>query len=292
LNKRSFELEQPATTSPNVDQITYWNARAGNTWASMQKRLDAQIGSIGLKALDALALREGERVIDIGCGCGTTSFEIARRVGASGRVTAIDISRPMLDVARRDAERDPIRNVAFLEADAQTYAFEPSSFDALYSRFGVMFFTDPVAAFTNLFAALKPKSGRLAFVCWRPLKENPWMGIPVKAAMQHLPPQEAPDPLAPGPYAFADAERGRRILAEAGFGEIDARPHDQKVELGVLDEAVEHCTRVGPLSRLLLEYPDAVAPVMETLRRTLGTYETDGVVRMDAAVWIVSARRA
>src|SRR3954453_13038058 len=103
LNKRSFELDQPATTSPNVDQITYWNARAGNTWASMRKRLDAQIGSIGLKALEALGHREGERVGDIGCGCRTTSFEIARRLDTCGRVTAIDISRPMLDVPRRDA---------------------------------------------------------------------------------------------------------------------------------------------------------------------------------------------
>src|SRR5947209_13971967 len=155
----SRDLDQIVTTSPNADQITYWNARAGNTWASMQKRLDAQIGSIGLKAMDALALREGERVIDIGCGCGTTSFEVARRVGAAGHVTAVDISMPMLDVARHDAERDRVRNVTFLEADAQTYAFAPASYDALYSRFGVMFFIDPVAAFTNLLSALQPKSG-------------------------------------------------------------------------------------------------------------------------------------
>jgi SAM-dependent methyltransferase len=287
----SHDLDQTSTASPNADQIAYWNARAGNTWASMQKRLDAQIGSIGLKAMDALALQESERVIDIGCGCGTTSFEIARRVGASGRVTAVDISRPMLEVARRDAEQNRVHNITFLEADAQAYSFQSASSDALYSRFGVMFFIDPVAAFKNLLAALKPKSGRLAFVCWRPLKENPWMGIPVKAAMQHLPPQEPPDPLAPGPFAFADAERVKRILGEAGFSEIAAKPHDQKVQLGPLDNAVEHCTRVGPLSRLLLEYPAAVAPVAETLRKTLAEYISGGVVQMDSAVWIVTARR-
>ncbi|MGA8601958.1 MAG: class I SAM-dependent methyltransferase [Beijerinckiaceae bacterium] len=285
-------MDQSTTASPNADQITYWNARAGNTWASMQKRLDTQIGPIGLKALDALAPREGERVIDIGCGCGTTSFEIARRVGASGHVSAVDISQPMLDIARRDAERDRVHNVEFLEADAQTHAFEPATYDALYSRFGVMFFSDPVAAFRNLLAALKSESGRLAFACWRPLKENPWMAFPVKAAMQHLPPQETTDPLAPGPYAFADAERVKRILAEAGFVKIAAAPHDQKVAMGQLDDAVEQCTRVGPLSRLLLEYPDAVTPVMETLRNTLAEYTSEGVVRMDSAAWIVTARRA
>ncbi len=257
----------------------------------MQKRLDAQIGTIGLKALDVLAPRAGERVIDIGCGCGTTSFEIARRVGASGHVCAIDISKPMLDVARRDAEDNRVGNVTFLEADAQNYRFESASYDALFSRFGVMFFSDPVAAFKNLLGALKPSSGRLAFVCWRPLKENPWMATPLKAAMQHLPPQPPADPLAPGPFAFADADRVKGILAEAGFSEIAAAPHDQKVEMGRIDDAVEHSTRVGPLARLLLEYPDAVAPVMATLRDTLAEHISNGVGHMDSAVWIFTARR-
>ncbi|MBV8849445.1 MAG: methyltransferase domain-containing protein [Methylobacteriaceae bacterium] len=284
-------MDQTAPTSPNADQITYWNARAGNTWASLQKRLDTQIGPIGLKAIDTLAPRAGERVIDIGCGCGTTSFEIARRVGTSGHVTAVDISRPMLDVARGEAERDRVRNVEFLEADAQTHGFAPGSFDALFSRFGIMFFIDPVAAFKNLLSALKPKSGRLAFVCWRQLKENPWMGVPVKAGMQHLPPQEPPDPLAPGPFAFADAERVKRILAEAGFSDIAAKPQNQQVELGRLDDAVELCTRVGALSRLVLEYPDAAEPVATSVREALAPHVSEGVVRMDSAVWVFTARR-
>jgi SAM-dependent methyltransferase len=284
-------LDQSAT-SPNADQITYWNARAGNTWASMQKRLDTQIGAIGRKALDALAPQAGERVMDVGCGCGTTTFEIARRVGASGHVTGLDISKPMLDVARGAADETRAGNVTFLEADAQTYAFGPATHDALYSRFGVMFFSDPVAAFKNLLAALKPNSGRLAFVCWRPLKENPWMATPLNAAMQHLPPQPPADPMAPGPFAFADAARVKGILLQAGFGEITANPLDEKVELGMLDQAVEHCTRVGPLSRLLLEYPEARPPVMETLRKTLAEHMSDGRVRMDSAAWIFTAQRA
>jgi hypothetical protein len=155
-----------------------------------------------------------------------------------------------------------------------------------------MFFMDPVAAFKNLLAALKPGSGRLAFVCWRKLPENPWMATPLKAAMRHLPPQPPPDPLAPGPFAFADAGRVRRILTEAGLADVAVAPHDQKIELGMLDQAVEHCTRVGPLARLLAENPDAVDPVRDTLRHTLREYVREGIVRMDAAVWIVSARRA
>jgi SAM-dependent methyltransferase len=257
----------------------------------MQKRIDAQIDPLGLAAIERLAPADGEKILDIGCGCGTTSFELARRVGASGHVTAVDISKPMLDVARRGAKEAQATNIIFLEADAQTYPFQPASFDVLFSRFGVMFFIDPVVAFRNLLAALKPGSGRLAFVCWRKLAENPWMATPLQAAMRHLPPQPPPDPLAPGPFAFADAERVGGILAEAGFADVAVTPHDQKIELGTLEQAVEHCTRVGPLARLLAENPDAVAPVRETLRHTLHEYVREGIVRMDAAVWIVSARR-
>jgi SAM-dependent methyltransferase len=277
---------------PNADQITYWNSRAGETWAAMQKRIDAQIDPLGLAAIERLAPADGEKILDIGCGCGTTSFELARRVGASGHVTAVDISKPMLDVARGGAKEAQAANITFLEADAQTYPFQPASFDVLFSRFGVMFFIDPVAAFKNLLAALKPGSGRLAFVCWRKLAENPWMATPLKAAMRHLPPQPPPDPLAPGPFAFADAGRVRRILTEAGFADVAVTPHDQRIELGMLDQAIEHCTRVGPLARLLAENPDAVDPVKDTLRDTLREAEANGIVRMDAGVWIISARRA
>jgi SAM-dependent methyltransferase len=285
-------LDQSSTPMPNADQITYWNSRAGETWAAMQKRIDAQIDPLGLTAIERLAPADGEKILDIGCGCGTTSFELARRVGASGHVTAVDISKPMLDVARRGAKEAQATNITFLEADAQTYPFQPASFDVLFSRFGVMFFIDPVAAFTNLLAALKAGSGRLAFVCWRKLADNPWMATPLKAAMQHLPPQQPPDPLAPGPFAFADAGRVRRILTEAGFADVAVTEHDQKIELGMLEQAVEHCTRVGPLARLLSENPDAVDPVRDTLRHTLREYVTNGIVRMDAGVWIISARRA
>jgi SAM-dependent methyltransferase len=288
----SLNLDQSTTSATNADQITYWNSRAGETWAAMQKRIDAQIDPLGVAAIERLAPAHGEKTLDIGCGCGTTTLELARRVGASGHVAAVDISKPMLDVARRAAGEARVQNVTFLEADAQTYAFPPGSFDAVFSRFGVMFFSDPVAAFKNLHAALKPGSGRLAFVCWRKLSENPWMATPVKAAMQHLPPQPPPDPHAPGPFAFADAERVKGILTEAGFADVAVAPHDQKIELGMLEQAIEHCTRVGPLARLLTENPDAVDPVIDSLRETLRAFETNGVVRMDSGVWIVSARAA
>lgn len=283
-------MENGTNAAANADQITYWNARAGDTWVALQKRLDVQIGPLGEKALERLAPKAGESVLDVGCGCGHTTVELARRVAPSGKVIAIDISKPMLEVARQQAGLAHAKNIEFIEADAQTYPFDASSFDAVFSRFGVMFFVDPVAAFKNLFAALKPGSGRLGFVCWRKLAENEWMAAPMVAAMPLLPPQLRPDPIAPGPFAFADAERVKGILTEAGFGDISIVPHDQKVELGGLQDAVEHCARVGALSRLLNENPSAVDPVMETLRDTLQEFETDGAVKMGAGVWLVSAR--
>jgi SAM-dependent methyltransferase len=275
--------------SPNADQVTYWNATAGTTWASFQQRLDAQLGPLGAKAIEKLAPKSGETILDIGCGSGHTTRDLARRVGASGRVIAADISKPMLDVATREAASAGLHNIELIEADAQTYPFEPNSFDALFSRFGVMFFSDPTAAFKNLIEALKP-GRRLAFVCWRKLSENEWMHVPVAAAMQHLPPQPNADPEAPGPYAFADPERVKRILGEAGFSDIALTPHDDTINLGTLDEAVEQAVRIRPLGRLLNENMHAIDPVMETLRETLSAYNKGDGVALGAAVWIVSAR--
>jgi SAM-dependent methyltransferase len=284
-------LDNPAAASPNADQITYWNATAADTWVSFQQRLDAQLGPLGAKALEKLAPKSGETILDIGCGSGHTTRDLARRVGPSGHVVAVDISKPMLGVAAREAAAAHLRNVELIEADAQTYRFEPASFHALFSRFGIMFFIDPAAAFGNLIKALKP-GARLAFVCWRKLAENEWMHVPVAAGMQHLPPQPQPDPEAPGPYAFADPERVKRILGQAGFSDIAVAPHDDTINLGSLDQAVEQAVRIGPLGRLLNENMQAIDPVMETLRETLSPYNTGNGVSLGAAVWIVNARRA
>jgi SAM-dependent methyltransferase len=285
-----ISVPTPAPSS-NADQIAYWNGGAGDAWTIFQKNLDAQVAPLGDRALDRLAPAAGETVLDIGCGCGQTTRELARRVGSHGAVTAVDISKPMLAVAAREAADAGLRNIHFVEADAQIHAFPPGAFDAAFSRFGVMFFADPVAAFANLRAALKPATGRIAFVCWRALAENPWMTVPVQAARGHLPPQPQPDPDAPGPFAFADRDRLERILAQAGYTDIAITPADDQVALGPLDEAVERSLYIGALARLLDEHPQARAPVPATLRDTLRPFATDGGVRLDAAVWIVGARR-
>jgi SAM-dependent methyltransferase len=272
----------------NQDQVEYWNSQVGVTWATRQEQLDRQLEPLGEFALDALAPKAGEHVIDIGCGAGQTTLALARRVGADGRVLGVDISAQLLEVAARRLAGLPGASV--LEADAQTQAFEPGAFDAAYSRFGVMFFNDPAAAFANIRKALKP-GGRLGFVCWRPLKENGWMTIPLGAARDHIEAQpQTPDPLAPGPFAFADPERVRGILSGAGFTDIAIEPRDFMIGGNDLDESVELSLRVGPLSRLLAEHPDARDAVIATLRETLAGHLGPDGVRMPGAVWIVTAQ--
>src|SRR2546427_6919777 len=202
----------------NAGQVPYWNEAAGPKWVAFQKIIDAQIAPLGERAMDRAGIAPGERVIDVGCGCGDTTIALARRVGPAGLVLGIDISAPMLERAAETARAEALANVRFENADAQTHRLPASAFDVVYSRFGVMFFADPVAAFANLRAALRP-GGRLAFVCWQALPENPWLFVPLRAAAQHLtlPPPPAPD--APGPFAFAAPNRVRGILPRAGFAE-------------------------------------------------------------------------
>lgn len=158
----------------NADQIAYWNAEAGETWAALQEQIDAQLEPHGLRAMEALAPVAGERIVDVGCGSGQTSLALGQAVGRSGAVMGLDISRPLLDLARRRAAEFGAANVSFAEADVQTYAFAPATFEAVFSRFGVMFFADPATAFANVRWTLK-SGGRLAFVCWRTPAENVFM---------------------------------------------------------------------------------------------------------------------
>lgn len=275
----------------NADQIAYWNNSAGATWAALQDRLDRQIEPLGQRAMDAGAPKAGEQVLDIGCGCGQTSLELAQRVGPSGQVLGVDISEPMLEVARRRGGEAGLANVSFLAADAQTRAFPPGGFDLAFSRFGVMFFDDPTAAFRNIAAALRP-DGRLAFVCWRPLAENPWMGAPMQAALSLLPPMPPPaDPTAPGPFAFADPKRLRGILAAAGLVDIDIAPHDQMIGGNDLDETVAMSLRVGPLGAVLRENPELKDGVVGAIREALARHVTPQGVMLASATWIVTAKR-
>lgn len=281
-------MDQP--TSVNADQIAYWNALAGETWAALQDRLDAQIQPLGARAMAALEPQPGERVLDIGCGCGQTTLALADAVGPTGAVLGVDISRPMLAVARHRLAQAGAGVASLVEDDAQSHAFAPGSFDAAFSRFGVMFFSDPAAAFANILRAIRP-GGRLTFVCWRGLADNAWMLLPMQAALPLVgaPPPPA-DPHAPGPFAFADPDRVRAILTTAGFTHVDLHPHDQKIGAGDVDQATAVALKVGPLGAVLREQPDKQAAVAGAIREALAKHMTPEGVRLDSATWIVTAK--
>lgn len=274
----------------NAAQIDYWNKTAGQTWVQHQDQLDRQIEPLGLEGIKVLNPSVGEQILDVGCGCGQTSLKLAECVGPTGAVTGVDISAPMLDVARARPVLEGAVHPTFLECDAQTAKLGESVYDGVYSRFGVMFFSDPVAAFKNMHRALKPH-GRLTFVCWRPFQDNLWMRLPMEAARPFLPASTPSDPNAPGPFAFADADRVQSILTQAGFTRISIQPFDMAIGGSPLDQTVALTFKVGPLASILREQPDLKPVIEEAVRAAVSEYQTPQGVLMPAAVWIVSATK-
>ena len=277
-------------TGTNEEQIAFWNGPSGARWVHHQERLDRALEPIGRALLVKAAAKRVERVIDVGCGCGATTLFLAR---ASASVTAVDVSEPMLARARERAKRAGIANIKFVLADAATQRFEVRA-DLLFSRFGVMFFRDPLAAFKNLHDALRA-GGRLAFACWRAQAENPWMMVPLTAAATVIPAGDPPPPNDPGPFAFADEARVREILTGAGFTDVAVDPLDGQMLLGTtLDEAVVMATEAGPTTRLM-GMPDVDDKtrerVREAVRAALSTHVSSGRVSLPTATWIVTARR-
>jgi len=278
----------------NAEQIADWNGVMGQQWAGMQRETDAVVAPFGNAALHRAAPRPGERVIDIGCGCGDTSIEIARRVGERGTVLGVDVSQPMLAVARAQGALGRHTNLEFRDADASE-AELPANTDLLFSRFGVMFFSQPIAAFSHMRKSLRA-GGRCVFVCWRAPRDNAWAMAPLsaaRAAMGVTPPPA--DPNAPGPFAFADDARLRAILEGAGFGSVDIQRFDASLTLGATAlDAAERALRFGPASRFVREMGvEHVPRVRDAIEQAFAQLAApDGRVLVDGSAWIVSAMNA
>ena len=292
-------MERIEAKGPNAQQIEYWNETSGSRWVEMNEVIDAQISPLGEAALSRAAVKPGERVLDVGCGCGQTSLQLAERVGDTGSVLGVDLSAVMLGRARERADEAGLGNLEFRNADAQTEDVAGlsggSGFDLVFSRFGVMFFASPEAAFKNLLGALRP-GGRLTCLTWQGLGANPWMHVPLAAAAKHLPPGgPPPDPTAPGPFAFADSERVAGILSAAGFDDVAHESLEQDLLVGggrSLDETAAFVIQLGPLGAALREGGEELrARVVPEIRSALEPYQDGSGVRMPAAAWIVSARR-
>ena len=282
-----------AATGPNAEQIRWWNEQSGPRWVASEAVLDAQIAPLGLAAMERARIAAGERVLDVGCGCGQTTLQLAERIGPRGSVTGIDVSTPMLERARARAVERGLAHTRFLNADAQTTAIGTAAFDLIFSRFGVMFFADPTAAFANLRASLAP-GGRVVFVCWQELMRNPWMRVPLLAAAPHLPPLTPPAAGAPGPFAFADPARVRGILEAAGFADVAIDPCESELAVGGvggnLEQAVELVMQLGPLAAALREADaDLRLRVAASVREAIAPYATPAGVKLGSAAWIVRA---
>ena len=275
----------------NSDQIAEWNGVLGQRWVAMRQEVERVVAPFGAAALKAAAPQPGERAIDIGCGCGETTIEIARLIGPAGSVLGIDVSPPMLEVARARAVSAKCPQLSFREGDASATEL-PVDVDLLFSRFGVMFFSRPSNAFSHLRKSLRT-GGRCVFVCWRPPRDNPWAMTPLSAARQALDITPPPsDPEAPGPFAFADEERLRTILSDAGFGNIDVQRFDAAIFLGPTPRtAAEGAVQMGPVSRLVREVGTEHLPVIvDAIERTLSPLAAaNGHVSLNGSTWIVAA---
>ena len=279
----------------NASQVDFWNGETGNNWVTHDALMETMLQPLGEIVIEALAPIAGERVLDIGCGCGHTSLNLADRVGAQGAITGIDISAPMLSVARTLAENraEPSAAIEFVQADAQTHAIQRDSFDAVFSRFGVMFFEDPVAAFSNIRTAIRP-NGRLGFCCWQPRAVNPFMTVPAMAALELLPaPPEMP-PRTPGPFAFEEPEYVERILTQSGFNGVSVAPFGHPLMFGrglALADIVERLVQIGPIAQMVREAPgDLQQPVRDKVTAAVSAYytETSGMT-LEGHFWHVTA---
>jgi SAM-dependent methyltransferase len=272
-----------------ADQAAFWNGPGGKMWLGAYDRIQRGIAGFSEIALKAANARPGERVLDIGCGTGSTTAELAKAVGPNGRVLGVDISEPLVGAARAQG----LANATFEVGDATTYSFEAESVDLVFSRFGVMFFGDPVAAFTNIRHALKP-GGRLVFICWRTPKENPWAGVPMHAADPHLPPMERPGPEDPGQYSFGDRARVERILTGAGFAAPSFEPVDLMLDQGKdIPDVLERISDFGPLARRFKDStPEQIAKAKEAIGEALKPYAQPDGVKLAGACWLVRAEPA
>lgn len=269
-----------------AEQAAYWNGPGGQGWLASYRRIERSIAAFSEELLRTAAAQPGERVIDIGCGTGATTTALASAVGPSGHVLAVDISETLIEAARSQH----LGNATFIAGDAATHLFDAASYDLVFSRFGVMFFGEPVAAFRSFRQALRP-AGRLVFLCWRTAPENPWGAVPLRAAIPFLPPMARPGPEDPGQYSFGDRSRVERILKEAGFAEPSFRPIDRPVFLGpTLAEILDNAGRYGPLARAFAGVePAAIAKAKAAIAAALEPHLGPDGVFLPGACWLVSA---
>jgi SAM-dependent methyltransferase len=274
----------------NEEQREYWNRAESSHWVEKQPRYDEMLGPFGDAVLERVAIESTDQVLDIGCGNGATTRDAAR-AAPSGRALGLDLSRAMVERARALARSEGVTNVEFAVDDAQTRSFEPT-FDCAISRFGVMFFDDPVGAFANVRTALR-EGGRVTFAVWQELTANEWLAVPAAALLEHVTIPDLGEP-GPGPFALADADHVRSILGAAGYSDVAIDPYVTKMLVGgrgTLDDSVAFLRNTG-IARAILDEapPDVEARALDAVRAVLAPHMTDEGLRLTGSAWLVSAR--
>lgn len=279
------------TDTIRQQQREFWNSEAARRWVTEQARIDRLAAEVTEAALSAAAPQHGEHVLDIGCGTGTTVLRLAAAVGPTGSVLGVDISQPQLALARQRIAAAGAAQAQVVLDDAATHDFPPASFDLAFSRFGVMFFADPTAAFNNIRRGMKP-GGRLTFAVFRPGPENPWATASMAAIRHLVTPPPPPGPEEPGQFSWGDKARVRRILGGAGFRDIALTPFDPQIVLGAnAAEAAEFAMAMGPGARLLQGAAEATRDAARAALETfLKSHEGPNGVSLPGGVWLVSAR--
>jgi len=278
------------TANAVTEEQRYWNEEGGQRWVEHIDRIEPMLERFSVHLTAAIDAHAGERILDIGCGGGPTSATYAHLVGADGYVLGADISEVILALAR--SRYAALKQLHFETVDAAQHDFAPASFDVVTSRYGVMFFPEPVVAFTNLRRALKA-SGRLRLLVGRPLDDNPWMALPARAAFEIIPAPAKPLPGTPGPFSLSKPEHVRSILAEAGFADIEISPVDEPIDLGSVDNALDWLSKMGPAARPLSEAaPDLREEAQAAMRRVLVEHAGGDGVRFSGAAWLLSANPA
>jgi SAM-dependent methyltransferase len=275
----------------NQAMVELWNGPASEAWVSAPERYDGMLHELGLLVLDAARLQPGDRVLDVGCGSGQLSRDAAARVGPTGAVLGVDVSARLVALAEQRTAGAPVRH---LVADAQVDDLPDAPFDVVVSRFGVMFFDDPTAAFAHLRDATTP-GGRLAFAAWQGPLDNEWMLVPIGAIVPIVGPPDLPPPDAPGPFSFAEPARIRTVLEGAGWADVDVQPVETTVLVGGGGDVEQFVTYVEQdlLGQMLLRSADAQtrAAALAALREAVAPRMTEEGLRLGAKVWLVTARR-
>lgn len=285
-------MNEASTT--NDAQREYWNNVAGPRWVGLAGYVEKRVERVNDLLLARSAVRPGEKVLEVGCGTGAATVPLAEAVGETGEVVGIDISEPMLTAARQRISQRDQRNISLLHGDAQVYSFPPDHYDLIASRFGVMFFADPVMAFQNLRGATRP-GGRLCFACWAALDENRHWLIPCEVALRHLGPPAPKPPRAPGPLAFSEPDYVLSVLEGAGYEGIEIRRETPDIIAASSSEEAEHACLMGPSGRLMEEKKprDNVRDLIKReMTEAFAAYVNAGEMVLPSTIFLVTARRS